>query len=75
MDKRIIKIAYICREETTISGYSYSSNGWYQTEKVAFCCLGLKTDSINFRLSFQDYEQFKEIEKNTNLKTIRRTIK
>ena len=62
MNKREIKIGYLCKTTTTITGYYRNSNGWDQTEMVDFHCCGLKCDCENICFTLQDYERFIDLE-------------
>lgn len=62
MDKREIKVGYLCKTTTTITGYYRNSNGWDQTEMVEFRCYGLKCDCDNISFTLQDYERYIDLE-------------
>lgn len=62
MNKRDIKVGYLCKTTTTITGYYRNSNGWDQEEQVEFHCYGLKCDCDNICFTLQDYERFIDLE-------------
>lgn len=63
MNKRTIRVGYLCTNTITIGGSYYTSNGYFQTREEKMHCDGLKTDCSNLKFTLQDFEQLIDIEK------------
>ena len=57
MNKRTIRVGYLCTNTITIGRSYYTSNGFFQERKENMRCDGLKTDCSNLKFTLQDFEQ------------------